>query len=98
MKNYEQDKTSFFHSSSYVHNTSFLGTSTAEGPLASIERERLARQLAEAIVKTANMQVIRQEYVTEFKMEVYVLSPNELAKLVREEAQKYIELNRYERF
>lgn len=55
----------------------------------SIQTEKMARQLAHAILEAGYLQTIEGDYATEKRLSVIVCDPQQFARLVQEEARKY---------
>lgn len=55
----------------------------------SIHIEKMARQLANAILEAGYLKTIEGDFATERRLSVIVCDPQQFARLVQEEAQRY---------
>lgn len=54
----------------------------------SMARQRMARNMANLILESGKVEVVRNDYSTDYRLEVYVLSPDDLHRMIQEEAMR----------
>lgn len=76
---HEEDKAPLFSARAVVNKRSFIGL----GPVEAMVRRDLANQIAHAIARSGRVQVQEGEYETTFRLEVIIMSPDELHREAR---------------